>query len=111
MVDSVCRLRFDIPAQGISTPAIRVNHAGCRNRLRCAFLDSLFQKSREKFSARRDVTWDSMVGDQYFCRPLLFSEGPMKMPFADYIKDIGLTYLIIPMVTLGFGYLLQQKTT
>lgn len=32
----------------------------------------------------------------------------MKMSFADYMMDIGLTYLIIPAVTLGFGYSLQQ---
>lgn len=40
----------------------------------------------------------------------LFSAGPMAMPLAEYIKDIGLTYLIIPAVTVGFGYLLQRKT-
>ena len=39
---------------------------------------------------------------------LLFMEGPMKMSFTDYMMDIGLTYLIIPSVTIGFGYLLQQ---
>jgi fumarate reductase subunit C len=41
---------------------------------------------------------------------MLFMEGPMKMSFADYMMDIGLTYLIIPAVTIGFGYLLQRKT-
>jgi len=39
---------------------------------------------------------------------LLFMEGPMKMALADYLKDIGLTYLIIPIITLGFGYLLGR---
>jgi hypothetical protein len=39
---------------------------------------------------------------------LLFMEGPMKMSFADYMMEIGLTYLIIPTVSLGFGYLLGQ---
>ena len=38
---------------------------------------------------------------------MLFMEGPMKMSFAEYMKDIGLTYLIIPIVTIGFGYLLE----
>ena len=37
----------------------------------------------------------------------LFTEGPMKMSFEKYMKDIWLTYLIIPTVTLGFGYLLE----
>jgi len=40
---------------------------------------------------------------------LLFMEGPMKMSFADYMADIGLTYLIIPSVTFGLGYSLQKK--
>ena len=39
----------------------------------------------------------------------LFSAGPMAMPLADYVKDIGLTYLIIPVVTVGLGYLLETK--
>jgi hypothetical protein len=42
---------------------------------------------------------------------MLFMEGPMKMSFADYMMDIGLTYLIIPAVTIGFGFLLRQKST
>ncbi|MBN1391515.1 MAG: hypothetical protein JW947_01785 [Sedimentisphaerales bacterium] len=42
---------------------------------------------------------------------MLFMEGPMKMSFADYIMDIGFTYLIIPAVTIGFGFLLQRKIT
>ena len=41
---------------------------------------------------------------------MLFMEGPMKMSFADYMMDIGLTYLIIPAVTIGFGFLLRQKS-
>jgi hypothetical protein len=39
----------------------------------------------------------------------LFSAGPMAMSLADYLKDIGVTYLIIPIVATGFGYLLQRK--
>lgn len=39
---------------------------------------------------------------------LLFMEGPMKMSFIDYIADIGLTYLLIPTITVGFGYLLEK---
>lgn len=40
---------------------------------------------------------------------LMFMQGPMKMAFIDYIKDIGLTYLIIPIVTIGSGYLIERK--
>lgn len=40
---------------------------------------------------------------------LLFTWGPMAMTFVDYMKDIGLTYLIYPIVTIGIGYLLEKK--
>ena len=36
---------------------------------------------------------------------LMFSWGPMKMTLIDYFKDIGFTYLAIPIITAGFGYL------
>ncbi len=38
---------------------------------------------------------------------LMFSRGPMSMPLPDYVKDIGFTYLMIPAITLGMGYLLN----
>ena len=36
---------------------------------------------------------------------LMFSAGPMKMSLVDYVKDIGFTYLMIPIITAGFGYI------
>ena len=33
-----------------------------------------------------------------------FTWGPMKMTFIDYFKDIGLTYLMIPIITIGIGF-------
>ena len=39
----------------------------------------------------------------------MFMQGPMKMPFTDYVMDIGLTYLIIPVITVGFGYVCENK--
>ena len=36
---------------------------------------------------------------------LMFSWGPMKMTLINYFKDIGFTYLAIPIITAGFGYL------
>lgn len=38
----------------------------------------------------------------------LFIWGPMQMSFENYMMDIGLTYLIIPTVTVGFGYIIQK---
>ena len=40
---------------------------------------------------------------------LIFMWGPMKMSFINYMMDIGFTYLIYPIVTIGFGYLLEKK--
>ena len=40
---------------------------------------------------------------------ILFMEGPMKMPFWEYMKDIGVTYLLIPVITVGMGFLLKEK--
>lgn len=55
--------------------------------------------------ARLGVAW---LAISIFIDLLLFMEGPMKMPLADYLKDIGLTYLMIPIITIGFGYLLER---
>lgn len=33
----------------------------------------------------------------------MFTEGPMKMSFVDYMLDIGLTYLIYPILGIFFG--------
>ena len=38
-----------------------------------------------------------------------FSWGPMKMSLANYIKDIGVTYLIILIIPSGIGYMLEKK--
>jgi hypothetical protein len=40
---------------------------------------------------------------------MFMPESPMKMGIVDYMKDIGLTYLIIPTITVGFGYLAEKR--
>lgn len=35
---------------------------------------------------------------------LMFMWGPMKMSFVDYMKDIGTTYIIIPIVVIAMAY-------
>jgi len=40
---------------------------------------------------------------------LMFSKWPMAMPFVDYVKDIGFTYLLIPAITIGMGHILDKK--
>jgi fumarate reductase subunit C len=54
------------------------------------------------------------IGILWFCISividvLMFMWGPMKMTFVNYMYDIGFTYLIYPIVTVGFGYMLQRK--
>jgi len=39
----------------------------------------------------------------------MFMWGPMKMSFGEYLSDIGVTYLLMPVITIGFGYFLQKK--
>ena len=39
----------------------------------------------------------------------MFMQGPMKMTFTNYIMDIGLTYLMIPIIIIGFAYLLEKR--
>jgi hypothetical protein len=41
---------------------------------------------------------------------LMFSSGPMKMPFWDYIADVGIVYLMIPIITVGFAGSLCGRT-
>jgi hypothetical protein len=33
----------------------------------------------------------------------MFSWGPMKMTIIDYLKDIGITYIMIPVISLFMG--------
>lgn len=40
--------------------------------------------------------------------PLMLVGGPMKMTLGDYLADIGITYLIIPAVTIGMGLACQR---
>ena len=40
---------------------------------------------------------------------LMFMQGPMKMAFIEYVKDIGVTYLLMPVITVGMGLLLEKK--
>ena len=40
---------------------------------------------------------------------MFLPDSPMQMSFVDYMMDIGITYLIIPTVAIGIGYLLKNK--
>ncbi len=42
--------------------------------------------------------------------PLMLFGGPMQMSLAEYMGDIGLTYVIIPAVTVGIGAALARAS-
>ena len=42
---------------------------------------------------------------------LVFIDGPIKMSLWDYATDIPLTYLMIPTITFGFGYLMEKYSS
>ena len=52
------------------------------------------------------VLWFAMA---FVIDLLMFSWGPMKTPFVAYVKDIGVTYLVIPTITVGMGILLESR--
>jgi hypothetical protein len=39
---------------------------------------------------------------------LIFMEGPMEMSLMEYMADIGVTYLIIPIAAIAVGYSLEN---
>lgn len=39
----------------------------------------------------------------------MFLSGPMQMSIVEYMKDIGLAYLSMPLITIGIGYALQKQ--
>jgi len=40
---------------------------------------------------------------------MFMPESEWHMSFSDYMMDIGLTYLIILLIPIGFGYLLEKR--
>ncbi len=38
-------------------------------------------------------------------------QGPVQMPFTDYINAIGLTYLLISVMTAGNGHKRYRRTS
>ncbi|UCG69630.1 MAG: hypothetical protein JSV09_00990 [Thermoplasmata archaeon] len=40
---------------------------------------------------------------------MFLPESPMQMTFAEYMMDIGITYVIILVIPVLIGYLLEQK--
>jgi len=78
----------------------------------CVVLFSVFYFRKVKADFFREgillgVIWFaiSLVIDLMMFMP----KSPMKMSFIDYMMDIGVTYLIIPTISVGIGYLLEKQ--
>jgi NO-binding membrane sensor protein with MHYT domain len=61
-------------------------------------------------SRQRPVRYGLILGTAWLAislalDALMFSRGPMQMAPGDYLKDIGVTYLMIVVIPVGFGYL------
>jgi hypothetical protein len=41
--------------------------------------------------------------------PLMLFGGPMQTTLAQYVADIGVTYLLMPVITLGLGMTLAHR--
>jgi hypothetical protein len=58
----------------------------------------------------RRFTWEGlslgllwMAVSMVIDAPLMLLGGPMKMTAGEYLADIGVTYLLMPVVTVGLG--------
>jgi hypothetical protein len=40
---------------------------------------------------------------------LFLPPSPMQMTLTNYMMDIGITYLMIPVITVGLGYMAENK--
>lgn len=40
---------------------------------------------------------------------LFLPSNPMQMTLTNYMMDIGITYLMIPVITMGMGYMAENK--
>lgn len=69
----------------------------------------IFQKAQSDFvklGVKVGLIW---LGISLVLDLLMFGWGPMKMSLAEYVSDIGITYLMIPAITFGFGWLLEKR--
>jgi hypothetical protein len=53
------------------------------------------------------VSW---VAENLVCDFFAFSIGPMQLGFAEYVQDIGVTYLMIPVLTVGLAWQREARS-
>ena len=69
-----------------------------------------FEKTNANFLREGIIVGVVWLGISLALDLLMFVRGPINMSLNDYLKDIGLTYLIIPTITVGLGFILGKKT-
>lgn len=70
----------------------------------------LYIKNAGAFSVKEGIKLGLLwMGISIAIDLLMFMQGPWKMTLSEYMSDIGVTYLAIPIITGGFGYLLEKK--
>jgi len=81
----------------------------CNNFNSCFSCSSLLQRCKYNF-----LQEGSIIGVSWFLISisidliLFMPSSPMQMSFTNYMIDIGLTYFIIPPVTVGMGYMADK---
>lgn len=40
---------------------------------------------------------------------LFLPSNPMQMTLTNYMMDIGITYIMIPVITMGMGYMAENE--
>ncbi len=80
--------------------------AGSTVLLGCAYLRRSPAGNVVALGARLGLTW--MVAN-WLLDGLMFSTGPMKMSLGRYFADIGIAYLMIPVITTGLGFVARAR--
>jgi len=76
-----------------------------------AFTTLYFRKVKADFLRDGCLLGLAFVVCNLFFDVPMFSAGPMQMPLLRYLKDIGIAYLSMPIISIGFGYVLQAHTS
>jgi hypothetical protein len=66
-------------------------------------------QDKERFSQGRHLIGIAWLLISIVLYLMIFIVGPLKMPLWDYATDIAVTYLMIPTITTGFGYLMEHR--
>ncbi len=77
----------------------------------CLTIFSVLYFRRVNSAQLRDGIWLGLMwfGLNLILDLLMFSRGPMTMTLTEYLSDIGVTYLMIPIIPIGMGAALTPR--